>query len=215
MALIDIRVFIADDHDVVIKGLSEFINAAPGMRVIGTARDGEDLLEKLKQHHSETDVVLVDIGMEKLDGLTATAKIKEAYPHLKVFVITGLRGRNFAAESIKNNADGFVSKNRSHKEIIDAIRRVHAGEMVMLPDPHDSAQPAETPKKLPELSHTERRILCMIVDGKTGNEIVEIMKMSLPNVEKYRRNIAAKLDANNTASMVRIAMEYGLCRGPK
>lgn len=213
MALINIRVFIADDHEIVIKGLSEFINAAPGMKIIGIARDGEELLKSLELHHSETDVVLVDIGMEKMDGLTAAAKIKDAYKDIKVLIITGLRGRNYAAESIRNNADGFVSKSRSHKEIIDAIRRVHSGDMVILPDPSDPVRPIEAPKKLPELSPAEQRILCMIVDGKVGNEIAKIMKMSLPNVEKYRRNIAAKLEANNTASMVRIAVEYGLCRG--
>lgn len=211
----EIRVLIADDHEIVIKGLSEHINAAPGMRVTGAAINGEDLLKRIEQHHHEVDIVLVDIGMEKMDGLMATSEIKEAHKQLKVIVITGLRGRNFAAEAIRSNADGFVSKSRSLKEIVDAIKRVYAGEMVMLPDPNDPAQPVETPKKLPELSPAELRILCMIKDGKVGHEIASIMKMGLPNVEKHRRNIAAKLDANNTASMVRIAMELGLCREKK
>ncbi len=213
MPLTNIRVFIADDHEMVIKGLSEFINAAPDMRVVGTAGNGDELVKNLEKLHTEVDVALVDIGMEKMDGLAATSKIKEVYKNIKVLIITGLRGRNYAAESIRNNADGFISKSRSLREISEAIRRIMGGEMVYMPDPSDPVLPPEPPKKLPELSPMEQRVLCMIVDGMSSKEISDTLKMSQPNVERFRRNVMGKLDAKNTADMVRIAVEYGLCRG--
>lgn len=211
----NIRVFIADDHEIVIKGLREFIDATPGMEVVGTAGSGEELLKYLEQHHNGIDVALVDVSMDKMDGLIATARIKEAYKNIKVLVITGMRGRNYAAKSIQSNADGFASKSRNHKEIIDAIQQLMQGKQVFLPDPNDPAQPEEEPKKLPPLSPTEKRVLCMIVNGMSSKEIGDEVNMSVPNVEKHRRNVMHKLEAKNTADMVRIAMEYGLCDGEK
>lgn len=210
-----IGVFIADDHEMVLKGLSDHISTVADMRVIGAVSNGVELLKNLGQQHDQVDVALVDIGMEEMDGLEATSMIKEAYKNIKVIAITGMKGKNFRVDAIHNHVDGFVAKCRSLKEIADAIRRVYNGEIVILPDPNESDEVQVikkiAAKALPDLSPIEHRILCMIVKGKSSKEIADELRMSQPNVERYRRNLTAKFEVPNTAALVSKAVRSGLC----
>lgn len=209
----DIRVFIADDHEETIQKLSEFINAAPGMKVVGTAANGAALWEQFSAGSNGVDVALVDIGMPEMDGLTAVGKIKAiCQDTIKVIVITGLHGRNYPAEAISKHADGFIAKSRRKDEIIDAILRVHKGEMVYLPDPDDPAQPTVMPERPPDLSPNEMRILCLILEGLTSIEIADRVKMGVPSVDKIRRVMLHKFGVKNAAQLGAIAEKYGLCR---
>lgn len=209
----DIRVFIADDHEVTIHQLSEFINSTSGMKVVGTATDGKAVEQYFKRGKNGVDVALIDIGMPKMDGLTAVGRIKSVCKDaLKVIVITGLNGRNYPAEAICKQADGFIAKSRSREEFIDAIERMHKGGVVYLPDLDDPAQPQEPPKCPPELLPSEIRILSLVLDGLTSVQIADVVQMGVPRVEKIRYNILHKLGVKNAAQLGVLAERYGLCR---
>lgn len=209
----DIRVFIADDHEETIQKLSEFINATNGMKVVGNAANGAALWGYFSAGNNGVDVALVDIGMPEMDGLTAVGKIKSVCKDtVKVIVITGLHGRNYPAEAISKQADGFIAKNRRKDEIIEAIQRVHKGEMVYLPDPDDPAQPAVMPERPPDLSPNELRILCLVLEGLTSIEIADRVRMGVHSVDKIRYVMLHKFGVKNAAQLGAIAEKYGLCR---
>ena len=106
----DIKVFVADDHEVTVQTLSEIINTTKGMKVVGTADDGNAVWQFFEKGNNGVDVALIDIGMPEMNGLRATALIKSACKdNLKVIIITGLDGVFFPAEAIRNHADGVGS----------------------------------------------------------------------------------------------------------
>lgn len=210
----EIRVFIADEQQNVLDQLSEFINGASDMHVVGTAADGGQLLEHFQSGKNGVDVALVDIGMPVMDGLTAVKKIKKICgDEVKLLVITGLRGRDYPTEAVSRDADGFVAKNRSKEEILGAIRDVHSSTaFVYLPDLSDPAHPQQAPKSLPELIPIEQRILCMLVKGMISKEIADETGLSVYNVDRIRRIVMHKLEAETPTMLGVIAEKYGLCR---
>lgn len=213
----DIRVFIADDHLVTIQQLSEFINAAPGMTVVGTASDGAEVWQFFANGNNGVDLAIIDIGMPEMNGLRATGLIKKACKQtLKVIVMTGLDGNFFPAEAIRNHADGFIAKSRRKAEFIDAIKRVHNGEVVILPElDDDMPELREAPDALPgnrlEFSPLEIRVLRHTVkDGLISKQIALEMRLGVPYVEKIRLNLMTKLGAKNAAQLGAKAQERGL-----
>ncbi|MBC7777174.1 MAG: response regulator transcription factor [Phycisphaerae bacterium] len=210
----DVRVFIADDHEETVLRMSEFINAASGMKVVGTAADGSALLRYFARGNNGVDVALVDIDMpEMIDGLAVVGKIKNICQNgLKVIVMTGMRGRDYPTDAIRNYADGFVAKYRHKDEFIDAIIKVHKGEMVYLLDPNDIAPPVELPEPLPELTPTELRIVCLMVKGRRNKEIADEIKLGEKNTEKIRGLVMKKLGVQTPAQLGALAEKHGLCR---
>jgi DNA-binding NarL/FixJ family response regulator len=137
----DIRVFIADDHPWTIRQMYEFINTTDGMRVVGTASQGREAVQFFAHGNGGVDVVLIDIGMPKMNGLSVLEWIKKSCPqNLKVILITGLNGVFSHAEAVRHHADGFIAKSRRKTEFIDAIKRVYKGEVVILPEPEDGIE---------------------------------------------------------------------------
>jgi DNA-binding NarL/FixJ family response regulator len=176
----------------------------------GTASDGHSLWQYFNTGNHAVNVALVDI-MPQMDGLTAVGKIKHlAKDSVKVIVITGLHGRNYPAEAISRHADGFIAKARHKDEIVGAIRRVHKGKIVYLPDLDDPAQPAKMPERLPELTPFEIRILGCILEGLTSKEIADNVLLSIPHVDKIRLHLMHKLVVKNAAQPGAVAVQYGL-----
>lgn len=204
-----IRIFIADDIEMVLDGLLGFITPEPDMEVVGTASNGEELLQLLEKRPGEADLLLVDVNMPKLDGLKAVAKIREKDQKIKILVMTIFTERNFISNAISVGADGFIAKSRSRKEFVETIRRVHRGEMVILHDTGELPAPP-SPRPSVKMSAIEQRVLELFADGETNEEIARIIKLTVPNVQRIRRNIYAKLVARNAADAVRIAIELGM-----
>lgn len=212
---IKIRILVADDHQVFTDGLISIIREDPGLEVAGCVKNGQELINKLKDNHDDVDVILMDIRMPVMDGLEATTLVKEINPSIRVLMMTGFNEEKYLFESIRRKADGFISKNRGKNDFIEAIHQVFHGKNKFLAfQDEDSAETAEDPViELPELTATEKRILCSIVAEMTSQEISTAIGLSVPNVEKYRRNIMSKLGVKNVAGMVRVAVERNLCNG--
>lgn len=212
-----IRVFIADEQKEILDQLSGFINAAPDMQVVGTAENGQELVDYFRLGANGVDVALVDIGMPVKDGLTAVSEIRAlcgAKP--KLVVITGLRGKDYPTDAVSRNADGFFTKFRSKEEILAAVREVFSGsKFVYLRDLNDPSQPETPPKPLPPLIPVERRVLCMLVSGAKSKKIADELKMTVYNVDRIRRLVMHKLGADNPIMLGVIAEKYNLCKPEK
>lgn len=213
-ALTKIAVFIADEQKDLVEQLAELINATDDMQVVGTAANGGELYEYFRSGKNGVDLALVDIGMPVMDGLTATAKIKEICgDKLKVMIMTGMNGRDYPTEAINKDADGFVAKYHSHEVLVDAIRKVvHGNDFIYLRDPTDLVQPVITPKKLPGLIPIELRILCLLVKGAISKDIATELGQTIYNVDRVRRIIMHKLGADTPVMLGVIAEKHGLCR---
>ena len=210
----DIRVFIADEQIEVLNHLTDLVNAAGDMRVVGVAKDGGALYDYFKSGQNGVDVALVDIGMPVMDGLTAVTKIKAiCKDSLKMIVITGLSGRDYASESVGRHADGFITKYRQPFEILEAIREVyHHSTFVYKPDLSDPSHPTEAPEAPPQLIPIEQRILCMLTQGAISKEISEATNLTVYNVDRIRRLVMIKLEAQNPTMLGVIAERFGICK---
>ncbi|MFN0033720.1 MAG: response regulator [Saprospiraceae bacterium] len=205
-----IRIFIADDIEMVLNGLLGFITPEPDMEVAGTASDGEELLQLLDKSPGKANFLLVDVNMPKLDGLKAIAKIREKDQNIKIVVMTIFASRDFMVDAMRVGANGFIAKSRGRKEFVETIRRVHGGETIILPDTGDLPLPPPPPPQPINLSPIERRVIALIVSGKKNEEIAKSVKLTVTNVQRIRRNTFSKLGANTTADAVRIAIQHGL-----
>jgi len=207
-----IRIIVADDFESTLEGMKQIINSELDMQVVGTAVNGEELLQWLAENPGGADLVLLDINMPKMDGFRSLLKIRETDSDLKVLVMTGFGDRRLMPDALKLEANGFISKNRSKNEFAQAIRKIMQGETVVLPDQNEILPPMiPPPSNKFNLSPTEARLLCMVVQGKTNEQIAEILKMGVPNVQRIRRNAFAAIGAARTAEAVRIALENNLC----
>lgn len=205
-----ISVFVADDHEILIDSLSTLFQSDPDIQFVGRATNGRQLLERLAT--LSPDVALVDIRMPKLDGIEATQRIKSLYPAVKVLILTGFGNRRFVQEALSRGADGFISKHLGGEEILNAIKRVHKGDFVILVDTAESPpwQTALQPAVQP-LTKRQQEILCKIMEGLPNNRIAKDLSLDSATVETHRANIMRKIGAKNVADLVRIAREYHLC----
>lgn len=131
----EIRVYLVDDHQVVLDGLQLLLKSHPEIRVAGTAHNGNELLEQLKSNPEDApDVILMDINMPGMDGLEATRRVKAEYPDVKVLMLTMRDEKRDFNLALAEGANGFLSKSKGKKEIVDAIIRVSRGEFVVFAD---------------------------------------------------------------------------------
>jgi DNA-binding NarL/FixJ family response regulator len=212
-----IQILIADDHRLVIDGLKLMLAEAPEMRCVAEAANGQEVLDLLAT--TSADVLLLDINMPKMDGLECCRLVRVRYPAVKILVLSMMREASLVKTMLKNGASGFLLKNAGKDEVLDAIRKVHEGQQVFSVEVLDAvmgsfsgkaAKPATNP--FPKLSRREKQILQLIVDEKTTAEIAEDLFISFGTVETHRRNILLKLNARNTAGLVKTALEYDLLK---
>jgi DNA-binding NarL/FixJ family response regulator len=202
-----IRLFIADDHEVLIESLINLVMEDPEVQYVGRATDGEQLLRLAGV--LRPDVILLDIRMPRMNGLEAAEKIKQVHPEIKVLMLTGFATREFVREALSAGASGFISKNKDGAVILDAIKRVYRGEFIIVVDglPNDDG-PVSAP---PVLTTRQREILSLIVQGHTNAEIADILHLKIGTVGTYRDSLMQKLGAHNVADLVRLAKLYRLC----
>jgi DNA-binding NarL/FixJ family response regulator len=210
-----IKVFVADDHQLVIDGLKLMFEDTPNIVFVGSANNGQLALEELAKQ--EIDVLLLDINMPVMNGIECCGLARKQFPNLKILALSMMEDASLVKEMLKAGASGFLLKNAGQDEVISAIERVYAGEqafsneilkivMGSFSDHKDKA----AKNNLPKISRREKQILKLIVWEKTTQEIAEELFISFGTVETHRRNLLHKLDVKNTAGLVRVAMENKL-----
>ena len=198
-----IRIVIAEDHQALIDGIKLALNLQPDIVVVGEANDGEELINLVKLN--KPDVVLTDIRMPKCDGITATKIIKSTFPNIQVVAFSMFDQREAVAQMRDAGASGYIMKNSSLAKVVEAIRTVARNETYF-----DSTIIAEKIGFTQEeilLSKREKEILRLIGEGKSSNEISEILEIGKSTVDTHRKNILKKLNIQGKTDLVRFAVE--------
>jgi DNA-binding NarL/FixJ family response regulator len=207
-----IRILIADDHGVVAEGLRHLVEAQSDMEVIATAGDGREAVQQARD--AQPDVVLMDLSMPELNGADATRAILERDPKCRVIVLSMYAQREYVRRALKAGAAGYVVKRSAAKEVVEAIRAVHAGQRYLSPRVADVVLEDYSDDKqddlLSRLSAREREVLQLLAEGRTGAQIAERLSLSQKTVETYRARLVEKLGIRDLAGLVRFAIQRGL-----
>lgn len=207
-----VKVFIIDDHPMVIEGIRQMLQNADNLQIVGSATDGYAALEALKSNPA--DVALVDINLPDLDGIELCKKLQERFPKIKILGLSTFKERSFITRMIDAGASGYLLKNANGEELSDAIHAAHRGRMYMSMEAAQTmARPAADKPDLPLLTTREKEVLALIAEGMTNNEIAEKLFISPLTVDSHRKNLLAKFGVKNTAAMVKYGIEAGFIEG--
>ena len=204
-----IRVFIADDHPIVREGLRRILNDRSDIRVVGEAANAEEIFDRLDV--GDTHVLLLDISMPGPGFLETMRQLRES--DVKILVVSMYPEDQFGLRALKAGAAGYLTKDQSPDELVEAIRRVHSGRRYLselLADrlASELADGAGEPHE--ELSEREFQVMQMLGEGMTIGEISDRLSLSPKTVSTYRTRILRKLDLRTTADIVRYAVENEL-----
>jgi DNA-binding NarL/FixJ family response regulator len=207
-----IRILIADDHGVVAEGLKHLVEAEADMEVVACVGDGREAVQQARD--AQPDVVLMDLSMPELNGADATRAILQRDPKCRVIVLSMYAQREYVRRALKAGAAGYVVKRSAAKEVVEAIRAVHAGQRYLSPRVADVVLEDYSDDKqddpLARLSAREREVLQLLAEGRTGAEIAQRLSLSQKTVETYRARLVEKLGIRDLAGLVRFAIQRGL-----
>ena len=212
------RILIADDHEVVRKGLRSLLESEPGFEVVGEASNGREAVERATV--AKPDVVVLDIGMPELNGLEATRRIVKAAPRTEVLILTVYETEEVIREVLRAGARGYVLKSDAGRLLLSAVESVSAhkpfftsrvSELVLAGFlSGDGLRPSgETPPGAP-LTPRERECLQLLAEGKTNKEVAASLGIGLKTVETHRMNLMAKLGLHSVVDLVRYAIRNGI-----
>jgi two-component system invasion response regulator UvrY len=206
-----IKVFIADDHAVVRSGLKRILAETADMVVTGEARNGIEILHQVQRN--PCDVLLLDLSMPGKDGMEVLRELKQERPKLPVLVLSVYPEDQYAIQTLKAGASGYLNKECATDQLVTAIRKVATGGKYI------SAPIAE---KLPyelqisdvplhaSLSRREYQVMCAIASGKSPTEIAEELNLSVKTIGTYRNRILEKMRMKNNAQLTHYAIKFGL-----
>jgi two-component system response regulator NreC len=208
------RVVIADDHAIVRAGLRALIHADEGLDLIGEAAGGYEAIDLVEKHAPE--VLVLDISMPDLDGISVTRMLKQSHPDLRILILTLHEDEALVKEAIKAGASGYILKRAAESELISAIQVIQRGDIyvdpamlrTLLGDP--SSTPPEQSAPVETLTPRETEILKLIVEGYTNRQVGETLNISIRTVEGHRANISDKLGLHSRLELVRYARQHGL-----
>jgi DNA-binding NarL/FixJ family response regulator len=207
----ELRVFIADDHDIVRKGLRASIQEDPQMKVVGEAANGEVALAQIRQ--TRPDVAILDIDMPKLDGLGVARELGKEDSRVDIVFLTLHNDEDLFRAAIELGCRGYLLKDSASQEIGACLRAVSAGQMYISPALTaklvKSSVPQVALKGAPSsnLTPTERNILRLIAEGKSSKEIGEDLSIHYRTVENHRTNICRKLGLEGANALLRYALQ--------
>ena len=202
---------LADDHGLFREGLRRILEGRAGLKVVGEANDGRELIDILKE--LTPDLILLDISMPNLRGIDAIPEIKKIRPSAKILVLTAFSERAFVYESIAMGADGYFLKQDAGPELYAAIEDIRRGKIYV--SRYFSGQLGVDWEALrrgvqkPALTVREREILKLVAQGKSSKEIAESLFISVLTVKRHRANIMDKLHLKSTPELVKYAIQKG------
>lgn len=210
-----ITVLIADDHTILRAGIRALLSLYPEFKFVGEAASGEEALDKVRE--LQPQVVLMDIGMPDVDGLTATREIKDSNPEIQVLILSQHENREYVLPALEVGASGYVLKRATDDALIKAIQAVSQGETFL--DPviadvvvEDMRRKAAGKPSDPydDLTEREREVLVLLAKGKTYKETAEVLYISTKTVDFHRANLMEKLGLGNRAELTKFAVKRGI-----
>jgi DNA-binding NarL/FixJ family response regulator len=205
-----IRVFIVDDHPVIIEGIHSLLMNEADIEWAGQAMNGQSCLGFFI--NNQADVVLMDISMNGMDGIELCALMKEKYPHVMILGLSTFNQGLYIKKMMENGASGYILKNSSKEELIEAIHAVHGGSIYFSGEVGQALKDYQksSTNVVPVLTGREKEILGLIAEGYTNPQIAEKIFLSQFTVDSHRKNLLAKLNVKNTATLIKFAVEHKL-----
>lgn len=201
-----IEIILADDHQIILDGLSEVLKKHDELEIIGQFPNGREVIDFVKENH--VDVAVMDINMPEMDGISCAKILKKDYPNIKIIMLTMYAQKSFIDEIIKIGIDGCLLKNNSGKELYDAILRVQSGKFYY-DKIKDFANLIEEIASY-KLGEREIEVIKLLAKGLGTNEIAEQLFISKHTVSTHRKNILNKTGVNNTTQLIQFAHDNKL-----
>jgi len=201
------KVFIVDDHYMVIEGIHSLLQNEKDIEWMGHATRADSCLSFLQ--NQLPDVILMDISMPEKSGIDLCKEVKEKYPSVFIIGLSTFNQQSFIQKMMNNGASGYVLKNATKEELLEGIQTVMKGKMYLSIEAAQSLRKSND-TNVPVLTRREKDVLELIASGMTNNEIAAKLFISPATVDTHRKNLLAKFDVKNTASLVRMAVQMQL-----
>ncbi|MGC9323405.1 MAG: response regulator [Desulfomonilia bacterium] len=209
------RLVIAEDHTILRDGLKALISLNTDLELVGEASDGLEAVRVINE--KKPDLVLMDLSMPKLSGIDAIREVKRTCPDTMILVLTVHKTEEYVLASLKAGANGYLLKESTHQELLNAISHVLEGKPYLSPGVSDkiisgylAGKKDEVRSVYDTLTHREKEILKLIAEGHKNKEIAEYLFISVKTVEKHRDNLMKKLDLHSASALTSFAIEHGL-----
>lgn len=198
-----INIIIADDHAILRKGLDLFLKFEDEVRLVGEANDGEELLKLLSKLKAE--VILLDIDMPKMNGITALRALQEDFPDVRIVIMSMHPEEIYGPTVRKLGAQGYISKDADPKEVVNAIRVVAGGDLYFREDLYTVKTPQREKQRKIKLFSRESEVLKLLSIGKSNKDISEELGISDKTVSTYKQRLLNKLQARNVVDLINFA----------
>ena len=198
------KVFIVDDHYMVIEGIRSLLQNEKNIEWVGHASNAASCLAFLQQQLPE--VILMDINLPDKSGIDLCKEVREKYPAVFVIGLSTFNQQSFIQKMMDNGASGYVLKNATQEELMEAIETVVSGKTFLSDEAAQSLR-KNNEGEIPVLTRREKEVLELIADGLTNNEIAAKLFISVTTVDTHRKNLLAKFDSRNIASLIKAAMQ--------
>ncbi|RZJ54735.1 MAG: response regulator transcription factor [Flavobacterium sp.] len=208
-----IKILIADDHTMFLQGIISLLEQEPNIEVIGKAINGLEALEIIEKQ--AVDLLILDISMPEMDGIELSKILKKKYPAIRILVVSTHSNVSIISRLIRIGVNGYLLKNAEKAELLEAINTIASGDNYFSEETEEkhlsnNLRIEKQVSTLTELSSREKEILVLIAHEYNTAEIAEKTFISLNTVNTHRKNLLSKLNAKNTAGLVKYAVENGL-----
>ncbi|EEX14014.1 transcriptional regulatory protein DegU [Citreicella sp. SE45] len=204
------RVAIVDDHPLVAEGIEAILESYDDIEVTATLSNGQEMIDRLEA--LAPDVILMDLNMPGLSGLSATEMILERRPETRILVLSMHDTPEYISTALGHGAMGYVLKDVPTDEVKRAIDAVMAGERYLCTGAEGALRPVMTGGR-EQLTNREQMVLLQLAQGKSNKEVAQALDISVRTVETHRKNIKRKLGISSTAGLTRYALEHGVLQG--
>ena len=205
-----IRVMIVDDHPMVARGIQSILETYNDILIVGISQNGQQAISQVET--LQPDVILMDLNMPRLGGLSATEILLERFPNLRILVLSMHDNPQYISSALNHGAMGYVLKDVPTEEIKLAIDTVMRNERYLCTGAEGSLNPTVNQSR-ETLTGREQTILLQLAQGKSNKEVANALQISVRTVETHRKNLKRKLGISSTAGLTRYALDYGVLQG--
>ncbi len=207
-----IKILVVDDHAIVRDGLKRILVDTPDIVVSGEASNGQEVIKKVG--NNDYDLILLDISLPGRDGLDVLKQLKCTNPKIPILILSMYPEEHYAVRSLRAGASGYLTKQSSSDELVEAIRKVAQGRRYITPSLAEKLafELGVDARKLPheKLSDREYQVMCMIGSGQTVKEIAETLTLSVRTISTHRAHILRKMEMKNNAQLTYYAIKNAL-----
>ena len=196
------KIFIVDDHYMIIEGIRSLLQNEKGLEWMGHAMNAKSCMAFLQNH--KPNIIFLDINLPDISGIDLCKEIKLKFPKIEIIGLSSYNQQSYINKIMDNGASGYVLKNATKEELLDAIETVMDGEKYLSEEAALIVKKNEG-SKIPIITRREKEVLSLISDGLTNNQIATKLFISITTVDTHRKNLLAKFEAKNTATLIRMA----------